>query len=110
MNEKAIALTSDVEKQTYNGKQTWLISPDMFKKINEKIPGKSGNCRTLLYYLIFQKQNSDDFHPAEATIRDYCGLSSHDAYVTARKWLNDNGYITYIPYKEICINYQNIMK
>ena len=57
-NKKAIALTSDLDKETYNtSKQIWIIYPDLFQKINEKIDGKSGNQRTLLLYLIFQQQN-----------------------------------------------------
>lgn len=105
---KAIALTSDIDKNEYKDAQTWIIYPELFKKINEKISGRSGNQRTLLLYLIFQKQNGD-FHPAEETICSYCGFT-HNRYSEARKSLQDAGFITYIPYKEICINYKKIME
>lgn len=106
---KAVSLTSDVEKSEYNNsKQTWQIAPEMFQKINEKIGAKSGNQRTLLLYLIFQKQNSN-FAPAETTICQYCNME-HNRYNEARKALHDAGYITYTPYKEIRINYKKIME
>ncbi len=109
MNEKkAIALTSDIDKSAYNGPQFWSIPPEIFQKINEKIPGKCGNQRTLLLYLIFQKQNGN-FNPAEETICKYCGLS-HSRYSEARKGLHEAGLITYIPFQEIRINYLKIME
>lgn len=104
----AITLTSDVEKSNYKEEQTWIIYPLIFQKINEKIEAKAGTRRALLQYLIFQKQNGN-FTPAEKTICTYCACG-HSAYVDARKWLHEHGYITYIPYKEICINYQKILE
>jgi hypothetical protein len=107
---KAIALRSDIDKSDLKDtQQTWIIYPELFRKINEKIPSKNSVCRTVLLYLIFQKQNGD-FTPAEETIRKYCNISAHSSYVDARKWLHDNGFITYIPYREIIINYQKIME
>ena len=109
IDKKALTLTSDIEKSHYNNDaQFWNISPEMFQKINEKIPGKCGNQRTLLLYLIFQKQNGS-FSPAEETICKYCNLS-HSRYNEARKGLHDAGFITYIPFKEIQINYLKIME
>ena len=105
---KAIALTSDVSKDKYDEGNYGYIAPKMFQKINEKIPGKNGNCRTLLYYLIMQKQNSD-FRPAEDTICKACGFTSASRYREARDKLCDMGLITHIPYKEIKINYEAIM-
>jgi len=108
-SKKAIALTSDIDKETYNtSKQIWIIYPDLFQKINEKIDGKSGNQRTLLLYLIFQQQNGT-FRPAEETICRYCAMP-HARYNEARKALNEKGYITYIPNEKIQINYKNIME
>ena len=107
--KKAIALKSDINKTELQENQSWIIWPELFRKINEKIPGKNGNCRTLLLYLIYQKQNGN-FNPAEETICKYCGCTSHDAYHNARKWLDQQGFITYIPYREICINYRKIME
>lgn len=105
---KAIALTSDIEKEECKEPQTWIIYPTLFQKINEKISGRSGNQRALLMYLIFQKQNSN-FFPAEETICKYCGFT-HNRYSEARKALQDEGFITYTPYKEICINYKKILE
>ena len=108
-NKKAIALTSDIDKETYNtGKQIWIIYPELFQKINEKIEGKAGNQRTLLFYLIFQQQNGT-FRPAEETICKYCAMP-HARYNEARKALNEKGYITYIPNEKIQINYKKIME
>lgn len=109
MYEQAIALTSDIDKSTYNEQNFWAISPTMFRKINEKVPGKAGNARTLLLYLIFQRQNSS-FSPAEQTICDACGFTSVTRYKEAREFLCKMGLITHIPYKEIRINYLQIMK
>lgn len=106
--ETALALTSDSEKSNYKEDQSWIIYPLLFQRINEKIDAKCGARRALLQYLIFQKQNGE-FSPAEATICRYCACS-HSTYVDARKWLNEEGYITYIPYKEICINYKKILE
>ena len=108
MNDAAIALISDVDKSNYNEKLTYLISPKMFIKINEKIDGRHGNSLKLILYLIFQLQNSPSFRPAETTICQSCGFT-HSAYVEARKYFVQLGFITYIPYKSITINYQNIM-
>lgn len=105
---RAISLTSDIDKGEYKEAQTWIIYPELFQKINEKISGKSGNQRTLLLYLIFQKQNGD-FHPSEEIICRYCGFN-HARYSEARKSLHEAGFITYTPYKEICINYKKIME
>lgn len=105
---KALALTSDVDKGKYDEEYFGYIAPKMFQKINEKIPGKSGNCRTLLYYLIMQKQNSD-FKPAEDTICKACGFTSASRYREARDKLVEMGFLTHIPYKELRINYKNIM-
>lgn len=105
---RAVALTSDVDKSVYDEGGYGYISPKMFQKINEKIPGKSGNCRTLLYYLIMQKQNSD-FRPAEDTICKACGFTSASRYREARDKLCEMGFLTHEPYKEIRINYNNIM-
>jgi len=104
----AIALVSDSEKSNYKEEQSWIIYPKLFQKINEKIEGKCGSRRALLQYLIFQKQNGG-FTPSEKTICQYCALS-HSTYVTTRQWLHDQGYITYVPYKEICINYKKILE
>lgn len=106
---RAIALTSDVDKSIYDEGVYGYISPKMFQKINEKIPGKSGNQRTLLYYLIMQKQNGD-FRPAEDTICKACGFTSASRYREARDKLNELGFITHTPYKEIRINYNKIME
>lgn len=108
MNNKAIALLSDVDKSNYNEKNFYQISPLMFQKINEKIPGKNGNQRTLLLYLIFQQQNGD-FRPAEATILQACSMV-HSRYSDARKALHDLGLITYIQNVSITINYKKIME
>ncbi len=108
MNEKALTLLSDIDKSEYNEKNFYQISPLMFKKINEKIPARNGNQRTLLLYLIFQQQNGN-FSPAEKTILDSCNMT-HARYNEARKGLHDNDYITYIPYQSITINYKNIMQ
>lgn len=109
-NKKAIALTSDVDKNDYKEEgQSWIVWPELFRKINEKIPGKNGNCRTLLTYLVMQRQNGD-FNPAEATVLKYCGFNSHDAYQKAREWLDNEGLITYTPFREIKINYKKIME
>lgn len=109
IESRAVALTSDVDKSTYNTEsQIWMIYPSIFEKINEKIPGKNGNQRALLFYLIFQRQNSD-FAPAEATICKYCSFS-HARYNEARKALEAMNFITYTPYKEIKINYKKIME
>jgi len=108
MNNRAIALLSDVDKSSYNEKNFYQISPLMFQKINEKIPGKNGNQRTLLLYLIFQQQNGD-FHPAEATILQACNMV-HSRYSDARKALHDSGLITYIQNVSITINYKKIME
>lgn len=105
---KAISLLSDVDKNEYNEKSYYQISPLMFRKINEKIPGKNGNQRTLLLYLIFQLQNGD-FHPAEQVILNACGMV-HSRYCEARKALHEQGFITYIKGQSITINYKNIMK
>jgi len=106
---KAIALRSDIDKSDLKDtQQTWIIYPALFQKINEKIDGKSGNQRTLLLYLIFQLQNGS-FAPAEATICKYCNFT-HSRYNEARKALEEKGFITYIPYKEIKINYKKIME
>ncbi len=107
---KALALTSDVDKSKYDEEGYGYIAPKMFQKINEKIPGKNGNCRTLLYYLIMQRQNSDDFHPAEDTICKACGFTSASRYREARDKLCEWGLISHIPYKEIKINYEKIME
>jgi hypothetical protein len=104
----AIALTSDSDKSNYKEEQSWIVYPELFQKINEKINAKCGVRRALLLYLIFQKQNGG-FSPAEATICQYCACG-HSAYVEARTWLNEQGYITYVPYKEICINYKKILE
>ena len=108
MNNKAIALLSDVDKSNYNEKSFYQISPLMFQKINEKIPAKSGNVRTLLLYLIFQQQNSD-FRPAEKTILGACNMV-HSRYSEARAALHEMGLITYIQNKSITINYTKIME
>lgn len=105
---KAIALTSDVSKSNYEDDTYGCIPSKMFQKINEKIPGKNGNCRTLLYYLIMQKQNGD-FRPAESTICKACGFTSSSRYREARDKLCDMGFLTHIPYKELRINYETIM-
>ena len=107
MGNLAIALLSDVNKNSYNENNYYTISPLMFQKINEKIPGKSGNVRTLLLYLIFQQQNTS-FHPAEETICKACSFT-HARYVEARKTLHELGLITYIRGKSITINYKKIM-
>lgn len=108
VTNKALALLSDVDKSEYNENHFYQISPLMFQKINEKIPAKSGNQRTLLLYLIFQQQNGD-FHPAEATILAACNML-HSRYSEARKALNDAGFITYIQNDSITINYKKIME
>lgn len=105
---KAIALLSDVDKSNYNEKNFYQISPLMFQKINEKIPGKNGNQRTLLLYLIFQQQNGG-FFPAEATILQACNMV-HSRYCEARKSLHESGLITYIQSESIKINYKKIME
>lgn len=107
-DKRALLLLSDVDKSNYNEQLFYQISPLMFQKINEKIPGKSGNVRTLLLYLIFQQQNGN-FRPAEDTILKACGLI-HSRYSEARKALNDLGFITYIQNTSITINYQKIME
>ena len=107
--EKAIALTSDINKSSYNEDRYFVIAPKMFKKINEKIPGKNGNQRTLLLYLIFQQQNGD-FHPSELTICESCGFTSASRYREAREALCKLGFLTHIPYQELRINYKEIMK
>lgn len=108
-NAKALALTSDIDKETYNtNKQVWIIYPDLFRKINEKIQGRAGNQRTLLQYLIFQQQNGT-FRPAEETICKYCAMP-HSRYNEARAALHDLGFITYIPNEKIQINYKKIME
>lgn len=106
---RAITLTSDIDKSKYDENFYWYIAPKMFQKINEKIPGKNGNQRTLLYYLIMQKQNSD-FHPAEETICKACGFTSASRYREARDALCELGFLTHTPYKELRINYLEIMK
>lgn len=108
MNDSALALISDVDKNNYSEKLTYLISPKMFTKINEKIDGRHGNSLKLILYLIFQLQNSPNFRPAETTICQSCNFT-HSAYVEARKYLIQLGFITYTPYKSIMINYQIIM-
>lgn len=108
MNNRAIALLSDVDKSTYNEKGFYQISPLMFQKINEKISAKSGNVRTLLLYLIFQQQNGT-FHPAESTILEACSMV-HARYSEARTKLHELGFITYIPNTSITINYKKIME
>lgn len=108
MNDKALTLLSDIDKSEYNEKNFYQISPLMFQKINEKIPAKNGNQRTLLLYLIFQQQNGS-FSPAELTILKACNMV-HSRYNDARKALHEMGYITYIPYQSITINYKNIMQ
>ena len=107
-NSRAIALLSDVDKSTYNERGYYQISPLMFQKINEKIPGKSGNVRTLLLYLIFQQQNGS-FRPAEETILKACHMA-HSKYSTARATLHEMGLITYIQNDSITINYKKIME
>lgn len=108
MNDRALTLLSDVDKSDYNEKRFYQISPLMFQKINEKISAKSGNQRTLLLYLIFQQQNGS-FAPAEQTILTACNMI-HARYNEARKALHEAGYITYIPYVSITINYKKIME
>jgi len=108
MDNRAIALLSDVDKSNYNEDRYYQISPLMFQKINEKIPGKNGNQRTLLLYLIFQQQNGS-FRPAEATICKACNLV-HSRYSDARKALSEAGLITYIKNESITINYKKIME
>lgn len=103
-----LVLTSDVKKNTYNNEQMWQISPEMFQKINKKISAKSGAQRILLLYFIFQNQNNDIL-PTESAICQYCNMS-HSRYNEARAALNEAGFITYIPYQEICINYKKIME
>lgn len=105
---KSISLLSDVDKSEYNEKNFYQISPLMFQKVNEKIPGKSGNVRTLLLYLIFQQQNGD-FHPTEETILRACNMI-HSRYSEARKALHEMGFITYIQNVSITINYKKIME
>lgn len=109
MTNKAIALTSDIDKSNFNESNYYVISPKMFQKINEKIPGKNGNQRTLLLYLIFQQQNTN-FHPAEQTICTACGFTSASRYREAREALCKLGFLTHIPYEELRINYKEIMK
>lgn len=106
----AVQLTSDTLKADYNESNYWQITPSMFTKINQKIPGKNGNWRTLLLYFIFQKQNDPTFKPAEETICTACGFNSASRYHEARDGLEALGLITHIPYKEICINYKKIME
>ena len=108
MNSKALALLSDIDKSKYNEKNFYQISPLMFQKINEKIPAKNGNQRTLLLYLIFQQQNGN-FSPAEQTILTACNMV-HSRYSDARKALHEAGFITYVQYQSITINYKEIMK
>lgn len=109
MDNRAIALYSDVDKASYNSERGYYqISPLMFQKINEKIPGKNGNQRTLLLYLIFQQQNGD-FRPAEKTICEACHFI-HSKYWTARDALHEQKLITYIPNTSITINYKELMK
>lgn len=109
-NENALALYSDIDKQIYNEKGFYQISPKMFQKINEKIDGKSGNQRALLLYFIFQQQNSpESFRPAERTILEACNFV-HSAYVNARKGLVEKGLIDYIPNRSITIKYKELMK
>ena len=105
----AIALTSDIDKSKFNERNYYTVAPQMFQKINEKISGKCGNQRTLLLYLIFQQQNSS-FHPAEQTICEACGFTSVSRYKEAREALCKMGFLTHIPYKELRINYTEIMK
>ena len=107
-NNRALALLSDVDKSLYNEGNYYQISPLMFQKINEKIPGKSGNVRTLLLYFIFQQQNGY-FHPAEDTILKACNMV-HSRYVEARKALQELGLITYIQNESITINYKFLME
>jgi len=109
MNEKAIALTSDVDKSEYSEPRYLSIAPLMFQKINEKIPGKCGNQRTLLVYLIGQQQNGS-FHPSEQTICMACGFTTASRYREAREALCALGFLTHVPYKELRINYKEIMK
>ena len=105
---KALSLLSDIDKNNYNEKLFYQISPLMFQKINEKIPAKNGNQRTLLLYLIFQQQNGH-FSPAEDTILSACNMT-HSRYSEARKGLQDLGFITYIQYVSITINYKKLME
>lgn len=105
---RALALLSDVDKNSFNSKDSYYqISPLMFQKINEKIGGKCGNQRTLLLYFIFQQQNGD-FRPAESTIIKACQMD-HSQYVRARAALVENNLLEYEPNKYIKILYNNIM-
>lgn len=107
--KKALALLSDVDKATYNEKNLFYqIAPEMFEKINQKIDNKSGAQKTLLLYLIFQRQNGD-FHPAEATILKACNFD-HKRYNTARDALIERGFLEYEPYKYLKIIYKKIME
>lgn len=107
--EQALALLSDIDKSVYNEDTYGAIPPTMLQKIFNKIEGNRGNAIKLLIYLIMQRQNDDKFKPAEKTICDACGFG-HSSYNTARKWLNDEGYISYLPFKSITINYKKIME
>lgn len=105
---RAVALTSDVPKSTYQEDQFWIIYPEMFRKIHNKIDSKRGACRAVLLYLIMQEQNGK-FHPAERTVLNACNLS-HASYYKARDWLVEQGFLDYTPFHEIKINYKKIME
>lgn len=108
-DNRAIALLSDVGKDLYKESQYYQIAPLMFQKINEKISGKCGNQRSLLIYLIVQKQNDPNFRPSEATILKACHMD-HSQYVRARAALVELKLIEYEPNKYIKILYKNLME
>ena len=82
------------------------ISIELFQKINEKIPAKSGAARSLMYLLI---GTADGFRLSEKYVMDKLGIIK-STYTGARQYLESIKFITRNKEtNEIIINYDVIM-
>lgn len=82
-----------------------LISTDLYKAINNKIDGKHGIARSLMYLLI---GTATGFRLSTKYVEETLGCSK-SVYVNARKHLKDLGFIDYIQGVSISIKYDVIM-
>lgn len=82
-----------------------LISTDLYKAINNKIDGRNGIARSLMYLLI---GTATGFRLSTKYVEDTLGCSK-SVYINARKHLKDLGFIDYIQGVSITINYDVIM-
>lgn len=82
---------------------------EIFRKINQKIDGKSGNARSLMIYFIMLNFNNKKFLPSEKEILKDCDMV-HSRYSEARKLLNELKLITYKKGISVTINYSELLK